>query len=59
MPEYRVYIIGSDGHFQSSIALECTDDAAAIEQARHLVDGHDVELWERTRMIARFEHRPD
>jgi hypothetical protein len=36
MAEYRVYIIGPDGHFQNSVALDCADDDAAIEQAKQL-----------------------
>jgi hypothetical protein len=58
MPEYRVYIVGTDGHFFSSQILECADDSEATEQAKQLIDGHDVELWQRDRRIARFEHRP-
>jgi hypothetical protein len=58
MPEYRVYVVGHDCHFQSSVPLECADDDAAMEQARQLVDGHDVELWQRARKIATFEHKP-
>jgi hypothetical protein len=27
MPEYRVYIIGSDGHFVNSVELDCADDS--------------------------------
>lgn len=58
MPEYRVYSVGSDGHFFNSVPLECADDAEATEHAKQLVDGHHVELWQRDRKIARFEHKP-
>jgi hypothetical protein len=58
MPEYRVYIIGSDGHFQESVPLICPDDDVAMEQAKQLVDGHDVEVWQRARKIAGFVHQP-
>jgi hypothetical protein len=58
MPEYRAYIIGSDGHFHSSVPLECDDDTEAMEKAKQLVNGHDIELWQRARKIARFEHQP-
>jgi hypothetical protein len=58
MPEYRVYIVGSDGHFFNSVPLECADDDEAAEQAKQLVDGHDVELWQRDRKVAAFEHKP-
>ena len=57
MPEYRVYVIGSDGHFRSSLELECADDDEAMEQAKMLVDGHDVELWQRARKVAKFDHK--
>jgi hypothetical protein len=56
--EYRVYIVGSDGHFVSSVALECADDTEATEQTEQLVDGHDVELWQRARKIAVLKHKP-
>jgi hypothetical protein len=58
MPEYRAYIVGSDGHFHSSVPLECADDDVAMKKAKQLVDGHDVELWQRTRKVATFEHKP-
>jgi hypothetical protein len=58
MPDYRVYIVGSDGHFVDTVPMECTDDSEAIEQAKQLVDGHDVELWQRARKVATFQHKP-
>ena len=58
MPEYRAYFIDLDGHFHSSVALECADDIEAAEKAKQLVDSHDVELWQRDRKIARFEKLP-
>jgi hypothetical protein len=36
--------------------LDMPDDAAAIAAAQQLVDGHDVELWQRDRKIAKFDH---
>jgi hypothetical protein len=58
MPEYRAYIIGPDGHFQSSIPLECADDAQAIAAAKQQLGDHDVELWQGDRIVAKFEHKP-
>lgn len=58
MPDYRIYVIDSDGHFHSALPLECTDDSEAVEKAKQLVDGHDVELWQRDRKIARLDHQP-
>jgi hypothetical protein len=33
------------------------DEAAAIAAAEQLVDGHDIELWQRDRKIAKFEKK--
>jgi hypothetical protein len=55
MPYYRAYIIGRDGHFEQAVELDCADDEAAMESAKQFVDGHDVELWQRDRKIAKFE----
>jgi hypothetical protein len=59
MQHYRVYVIGQDGHFIRSIDLSCADDSAAIESAKQLIDGHDIELWQRDRRIARFDTKPE
>jgi hypothetical protein len=58
MPDYRVYIVGTDGNFHSSVRLDCADDLEAKKQAEQLADGHDVELWQRGRKIAKFSHKP-
>ena len=58
MSDYRVYIIGSDGHFEKAIPLDCPNDAAALESAKQFIDGHDIELWQRDRLLARFDGRP-
>jgi hypothetical protein len=56
--EYRVFTVGRDGHFNSVEPLTCADDAEAIEQAKRLVDGHDVELWTGARLVIRLRHKP-
>ena len=55
MTDYRVYVIGSDGHFVKAILLDCADDRAAMESAKQFINGHDIELWQRDRRIARFD----
>jgi hypothetical protein len=55
MPDYRVYVIGSDGHFMRAIQLDCPDDDAAIESAKQFIDGADIELWQRDRKLAKFD----
>jgi hypothetical protein len=55
MPDYRAYIIGRDGHFLGAELLsECPDEETAKNAARKLVGGHDVELWDRNRLIIRL-----
>jgi hypothetical protein len=57
MTDYRAYFIGSDGHFCKSVVVDAPHDAAAIAAVEQLVDGHDVELWQRDRKIAKFEQK--
>lgn len=55
MQEYRAYVLGPDGHIQDRVDIVCADDETAKEQAKRLVDGQDVELWQRDRRIAEFK----
>lgn len=57
MREYRAYVLGQDGRIKDRIDLTCADDEAAKKQAKQLVDGHDVELWQLGRKIATFPHK--
>ncbi len=50
--------MATDGHFTKAIDLECPDDEAAMEKAKQLVNGHDVELWQRQRKVAVFKLKP-
>jgi hypothetical protein len=59
MADYRAYIIGQDGHFIGAIQLVCPDDDTAKQYAEQLVDGHDVELWQCERQVAKFDGRPE
>jgi hypothetical protein len=56
VPEYRAFIVGADEHFVGCEPLVCPSDDLAIEWAKRLVDGHDVELWSGDRMVARLKH---
>jgi hypothetical protein len=59
MAEYRAYIIGADGRFQKAIDLESPDDETALQKAKQLVDGHDVELWQLGRKVATFKRKSE
>lgn len=54
MQEYRAFILGLDGRVQESVDLLCENEGEAIKAAKQLIDGHDVELWQRDRQIERF-----
>lgn len=51
MPEYRAYLIKDKHISDAPTMIEANDDAIAIEQAKQLVDGHDVELWQGPRFV--------
>ena len=57
MPEYRIYTIADDGRVWSAEDIEYRNDQDAIQKARRIIHGHDVELWERGRFIARLPGR--
>jgi hypothetical protein len=57
MPDYRAYIVGIDGHFNfisAEFLHNHPDDTTAIEAAKKLLDGHDIELWHGDRFVGRF-----
>ena len=58
MPEYRIYTIGGDGRAWSAEDIEYRDDQEAIQKARWIVHGRDVELWKRGRFVARLPGTP-
>ena len=55
MAEYRAYSIGIDGHIVGFEALVCADDVEAINKAKRLVDGLDIELWSGVRLVIRLK----
>jgi hypothetical protein len=54
MVEYRIYSIGSDGHFVKSECLECPSDEEAIKLTTLTIDTCDVELWSGARVVAKL-----
>jgi hypothetical protein len=49
---YRAYLM-ENGHVWTAIDLTCTDDDDAKRRAANLSSGHDVELWQGDRKVAR------
>ena len=56
MEGFYAYIIGADGHVINRVELAFEKLEDAKERAEELVDGHDVELWQRDRKLASFTH---
>jgi hypothetical protein len=57
MAEYRVFTLGSDGHFIGVTDLVCDDDTQAVEKAKQLLDGHDLSIWSGSRYVGLLEHK--
>jgi hypothetical protein len=55
MNEYRAYIVGTDGHFESYRGVRCADDSEAVIWAKQLLDGQPVELWSGARFVVRLD----
>jgi len=47
--------MGRDGHFMKAVDPICDDDDGARKHARKMVDGHDVEHWQHSCRIKKFE----
>ena len=54
MPTYRAYLIDGDNRVASYRPVDADTDAEALQAARQLADGHDVEVWLLDRMIGRL-----
>ena len=55
MAIYRAYLVDGAGHIGLPLTFESGDDDAAIERAKHYVDGCDVDVWHHDRLVARIE----
>ena len=55
MSEYRIYVLGVDAQIIAAVKLERPNDDAAIESARELLDGHDIEIWQEARIVAKLK----
>jgi hypothetical protein len=46
-----------DGHFVGFEPIVCADDTGAIERAKRLLDGRDIEVWCGPRLVARLPQK--
>ena len=59
MPEYRAFIIDSDGYFCDAVGMRCKNDEAASQRAGNLAiaEAVDIELWQGARMVAKLARK--
>jgi hypothetical protein len=50
--DYRAYIVGKDGHFETFEVIHADSDENAVEAAQKFVDGREVEIWHLARKVA-------
>jgi hypothetical protein len=56
--EYLLYKLDSAGHISGvPTIITQPDDGTAIDQAKQLVDGHDLELWDGQRLVGKIPRR--
>jgi len=56
MPTYRIYTFDQGGHVRRPPqVIECVNDEAAVKEARQLLDGKVIEVWEQARCIVRLD----
>ena len=56
MPLYRVYTLSKSDHIERRPSIvTCANDQEAIERAKSLMDGHDIELWDGVRFVTRVK----
>jgi hypothetical protein len=50
---YRAFLVDRQGNvIQPPQVLDCGDDDEAVKDAQQLVDGCNVEVWDRERFVA-------
>ena len=54
--DYRLYGLDGVRRIASAEWFDADDDDKAIEVAKSMMDGHDCELWQGSRLVARIPH---
>lgn len=57
MADYRLYGLDGVRKVASGEWFEADDDQAAVAAANEMMDGHDCELWQGTRFVARLPRK--
>ena len=59
MADYRLYGLDGVNKVASGEWFDADDDDDAIKVAKNMMDGHDCELWQGSRFVARLKHDPE
>ena len=54
IPRYRAVLIDVNGCTVATVRIKASEDDEAVVQAKVLVDGHGVDLWDGVRFIEHF-----
>jgi len=54
---YRLYCLDGANKVASAEWIDADDDDTAVEAAKVKMDGHDCEVWQGTRLIARLPRK--
>ena len=57
MVGYRLYGLDGLDKVESAEWIEAEDDSDALDVAKEKMDGHDCELWQGSRLVARLERK--
>jgi cobalamin biosynthesis protein CbiG len=57
LADYRLYGLDGVNKVASGEWIEADDDETAIEAAKKMMDGHECELWQGKRLVARIPAR--
>jgi hypothetical protein len=55
-PAYRVYFFDDADHIVKAVVVDAENDMDATTKATALMDGHDMEIWDGSRLVARLPH---
>lgn len=54
MHEYKIYLLDGHNHILSARGFEGPDDLSALDKASTFTHADVVEIWQRTRLVARI-----
>lgn len=56
MLNYRFYTLRPDLSIASGQVVQSLDDVSALEQAKRIIDGKDIEAWQGARKVFHLAH---